>query len=102
MYLIFALIDDLSFTPITSTDDSNNRDAICKSHREDTAINFTETIKPFFGLAMGNIRRNYSQWISKSVLGAPKRNSMLVLIFSILFPDSNRSAHLPFTKITTW
>lgn len=52
VYLIFALIDRLSFAPITGADDSNNRSTVSEPHCEHTTINFAKAIEPLFGLAV--------------------------------------------------
>jgi hypothetical protein len=69
VYLIFALIDRLSFAPITGADDSNNRSAV----RE-----------PPFGLAVRLVLGNHALRVRKGVLGAGKRDSVFSLILGVL------------------
>lgn len=68
VYLIFALIDCLSFAPIAGADDSNDRGAISEPHRENATINFTETVEPFFGLAVGDVLDNHAPGVGERVI----------------------------------
>jgi hypothetical protein len=83
VYLIFALIDRLSFAPITGADDSNNRSAVREPHCEHTAVNFSEAIKPFFGLAVRLVLGYHALRVRKGVLGTGEGDT-------VLFSDSRR------------
>jgi hypothetical protein len=82
--LIFALIDRLSFAPITGADDSNNRSAVREPHREHTAVNFAEAIEPFFGLAVCLVLGYHALRVRKGVLGTGEGNPVLSLILGVL------------------
>jgi hypothetical protein len=84
VYFIFALINCLSFAPITCADNSNYGSAIGKSHCKNAAIHFPEAIKAFFGLTVSDVLGNDALWIGEGILGAGKRNAVFLLIFSIL------------------
>jgi len=85
LYITFFFINLSAFAPITSANYSKHRTSICKANSHNSIVNVTETKIPFFNLAMILIYIKYSFWIIKSILGFCKRNTMLQLIFDVLF-----------------
>ena len=84
VYLIFALINCLSFPPVAGTKDSNDTAAIGKADSENTPVNFAETQVAFLGFAVGQVFGNDTVRISEGILSQRKRYSVLFLVLYIL------------------
>jgi len=84
VYLIFALINCLSFSPVTGTKYANHTAAIGKANGKNAVINIAKTEIAFFSLTMSNVFGYNTVWVSEGILCQKKRNSMLFLIFNIL------------------
>jgi hypothetical protein len=58
VYLIFSLIDSLSFSPVSSAVDADHVVAVNESNGENAAVDHAETEVPQFARAMGLIFRD--------------------------------------------
>ncbi len=68
VYLIFALINCLSFSPVAGTKNSNDTAAIGKADSENTPVHFAETQVAFLGFAVGQVFGNDTVRISEGIL----------------------------------
>jgi hypothetical protein len=56
VYLIFALINLLTLAPIACTVNPDKTTAVCKSDSQDAASNLSETVIPFFTMAVTGLQ----------------------------------------------
>ena len=97
VYLIFFFINFFTFSPITSTKDSNIIFPVGKSHCHNSLIYSSDTIISFLTGAMSFIRSDDSKWIIECILSFNKRNIMFRKVFAVLIfaPFKALLAHLP-------
>ena len=84
LYLIFALINRLSFPPVAGAKDSNDTAPIGKADGENAPVNLTKAKVALLSFAVGQVFGNNTAGIGECILGQRKRHPMLFLVFRIL------------------
>ncbi len=86
MYLILALIDCLTPSPVTSAKDSNDILAIREADRQYLAIDSTKAVVPLLPGAVREIFCDHADWIRERKLRTREGDAMLPLVLLILVP----------------
>src|SRR3990172_6984603 len=68
VYLIFALIDSLSFAPVASANDTNSAFTVSEAHRHDPLSNQTNTVVSLLGRAVRQILGDHASGVDKREL----------------------------------
>src|SRR6185436_122145 len=84
VYLVFALMDFLSFSPISRAEDSDDVVAVGKPDRKDAVIHQAEAVMPDFFRAVRRVFGDYAIRIGKRQLRHGKRNPVLFAILPVL------------------
>ena len=85
VYFVLVFIDFPSFSPIACAIDAYYVTTIRKPDRQDTFANMPHAVISILFVAMGNVFRDNTVGIKKSLLRGQKRNTMFGLVFLILF-----------------
>ena len=85
VYFVLLFIDFPSFSPITCAIDANYVATVCKPDRQNTFTDTSHAVIPIFFSTMGNVFRDNTVGIKKSLLCGQKRNAMFGLVFLVLF-----------------
>ena len=84
VYLIFALINCLSLSPVTGAKYADYTVAISKADGENAAIDLAETEITFFSFTVSEVFGYDTAGVSEGILCQRKRYSMFFLVFSVL------------------
>src|SRR5437879_3369429 len=96
VYLIFSLIDSLSFTPIACTVNTDYIIAVGESNRDNAAADPAKAVVPPLARAMGQVFRDDTPWVGEGELRYCKGHPMFFLVLVVLarIPLEPRPRHL--------
>jgi len=84
VYFIFALINCLTLSPVSGSENSNDSRTMRESERQDTTANLTEAIEPSFFVAVRCICCDRALRIRKCELRLGETDAVLLLIDDVL------------------
>ena len=95
VYLIFALIDDLSLAPVAGAKNANDARAVSESNGQYTVSDTPETEVPRLLGAVPHVLRDHAVRIGKGMLRQHELHAVLRLVFRILatIPFEARLCH---------